>query len=57
MGNLHKLNPHKPRKLGEVEWTASGVRLSPAQRVAEGDWFRPAMLTVPLGVFLIVLFW
>ena len=57
MGSLHKLDPNRPRKLGETEWTESGVRLSPAQRVVESDWFWPAMLTFPLGAFLIVLFW
>ncbi len=57
MGNIHRINRRKPRKVGEVEWTESGLRLSPVKRVVESDWFWPAMLTFPLGAFLIVFFW
>ncbi|MGB3469854.1 MAG: hypothetical protein WBA51_03410 [Erythrobacter sp.] len=57
MGSLHQLDPNKPRKLGEAQWTESGLRLSPIQRAVESDWFLPAMLTFPLGAFMIVLFW
>ena len=57
MGSFHQLDPKTPRKLRETQWTESGVRLSPATRVVESDWFWPAMLTFPFGVFLIVLFW
>lgn len=57
MGSLHQLDPKTPRKLRDTQWTESGVRLSPVKRVVESDWFWPAMLTFPLGVFLVVLFW
>ena len=61
MGTLHKLDPKTPRKLRETQWTERGVRLSPAKRLieqtVESDWFWPAMLTFPLGAFLIILFW
>ncbi len=29
----------------------------PINRMAESDWFWPAVLTFPLGAFLIVFFW
>ena len=57
MGDLHHIKSRIPRKLGEVEWTESGLRLSPFKRVVGIDWFWPALLTFPLGAFLIVLFW
>ncbi|MCK0097796.1 hypothetical protein MWU38_00230 [Qipengyuania sp. S6317L1] len=57
MSEIEKLNQSKPRKIGEVEWSESGMRLSPVQRVVESDWFWPAMLTFPIGAFLIVFFW
>lgn len=57
MGDLHKIDSSKPSKLDEVEWTEKGMRLSPIQRVVESDWFWPAILTFPLGAFLIVFFW
>jgi hypothetical protein len=57
MGELHHIKRDKPRKLGEVAWTEGGLRLSPGRRMVEQDWFWPAMLTFPLGAFLIVFFW
>lgn len=57
MGDLHHLKGGKPRKIGEVRWTDGGLRLSPLRRAVESDWFWPAMLTLPLGTFLIVFFW
>jgi hypothetical protein len=57
MGSLHHLDPQKPRKLSETEWTEGGLRMSPLMRAVESDWFWPAMLTFPLGAFLIVFFW
>ena len=57
MGKIHHIKPGKPRKLGEVAWTEGGLRLSPMQRAADSGWFWPAMLTFPLGAFLIVFFW
>ena len=57
MADLHRLDPRKPRKLGETEWTESGMRLAPIQRAIESDWFWPAMLTVPLAAFILVFFW
>ncbi|MEM6908132.1 MAG: hypothetical protein AAF494_05590 [Pseudomonadota bacterium] len=57
MGSLHKLDPNKPRKLSETEWTESGVCLSPVELVIESGWFWPAMLTFPSGAFLIIFFW
>jgi hypothetical protein len=57
MGDLHKLNTSKPRKLSETEWSEGGLRLSPARKVIDTDWFVPAIVGLPLGVFLIVYFW
>lgn len=57
MGELHHIKRGKPRKLGEVAWTEGGLRLSPRRRIVAQDWFWPAMLTFPLGAFLIVFFW
>jgi hypothetical protein len=57
MGKLHHIREGRPRKLHEVEWTEGGLRLSPARRIVQSDWFWPAMLTFPLGTFLIVFFW
>ncbi|MBD2842937.1 hypothetical protein [Erythrobacter rubeus] len=57
MGSLHKFNPDKPRKLGQTEWTEGGMRLAPVKRVVESDWFLPAMLTLPVGAFVLVFFW
>lgn len=57
MGDLHKLDTSKPRRLGETEWSDGGLRLSPARKVTDSDWFLPATITLPLGVFLIVYFW
>lgn len=51
------LNNRTPRKLSEVEWTESGMRLSPVARVVQCDWFWPAMVTLPLGAFVAVFFW
>ena len=39
MGSLHHLDPKSPRKLRDTEWTERGVRLSPAKRMVESDWF------------------
>ena len=57
MGELHHTKRDKPRKHGEVEWTEGGLRLFPVRRAVESEWFWPAMLTFPPGVFLIVFFW
>lgn len=57
MGDLHKIQDSTPRKLSEVEWTESGMRLSPVKRVVESDWFLPALLTLPAGAFVLVFFW
>ena len=57
MGDVHHIKDAKPRKLAEVEWTENGLRLSPVKRVIDSDWFWPAILTFPLGAFLIVFFW
>ncbi|MBY0344794.1 MAG: hypothetical protein K2Q29_13155 [Sphingomonadales bacterium] len=57
MGKIHHIKPGKPRKLGEVAWTEGGLRLSPMQCAADSGWFWPAMLTFPVGAFLIVFFW
>lgn len=57
MGELHHIKRDRPRKLAEVEWTEGGLRLSPVRRSVASDWFWPAMLTFPLGAFLIVFFW
>jgi hypothetical protein len=57
MGDLHRIKPAKPRKIGEVRWTESGLRLSSVTRVTQSGWFWPAMLTLPLAAFLTVLFW
>ena len=57
MGNLHRIKHDKPRKLSEVQWTESGLRLSPINRIAESGWFWPAMLTLPISVFVITFFW
>ena len=57
MGDLHHLDERTPRKLSEVEWTESGMRLSPVRRVVESDWFLPALLTLPAGAFVLVFFW
>lgn len=35
MGDLHKLNTSKPRKLSETEWFEGGLRLSPARKVID----------------------
>jgi hypothetical protein len=57
MGDLHRMEPGKPRKIGEVAWTESGLRHQPLQRIRDSGWFWPAMLTLPFGAFLIVFFW
>jgi len=57
MGSLHQLDPKTPRKMREAEWTENGVRLSPAKRLADSDWFWPAIVTFQPGALLIVLFW
>ena len=57
MGELHHIKHGKSKKLSEVEWTERGLRLSPVHRMVESDWFWPAMLTLPVGAFLIVFFW
>jgi hypothetical protein len=57
MADVEKLNQSKPRKIGEVEWSESGMRLSPVWRVVESDWFWPAMLTLPAGAFALIFFW
>ncbi|MEO1189251.1 MAG: hypothetical protein AAFW60_09260 [Pseudomonadota bacterium] len=54
---MHKLDPDKPKKLGHTEWTERGMRLAPMKRVVDSDWFWPAMLTLPLGAFIVVFFW
>lgn len=57
MADLHRVEPGKPRKIGEVAWTEGGLRLGPVRRIADSGWFWPAMLTLPLGAFIVVFFW
>ena len=57
MGDIHRINRGKPRKLGEVRWTDRGLRLPAIKRAVQSDWFWPAMLTLPLGAFILVFFW
>ena len=57
MGDLQKLNTSKPRRLGDTVWSEGGLRLSPARKVIDSDWFAPTIVGLPLGVFLIVYFW
>ena len=57
MADVTELKPGKPRKIGETIFTDSGSRLSPAHRVVDSGWFLPLMLTLPVGAFILVLFW
>jgi hypothetical protein len=57
MTKVHKLDPNKPRKIAETEWSENGLRLSPAKRLVENDWFLPAIIMFPIGAFMIVFFW
>ena len=57
MADLHHIKSRTPRKLHEVDWTEGGMRLSPVKRVTQSDWFWPAMVTLPLGAFVMVFFW
>ncbi len=57
MGDVRKLDTSKPRKMRETTWSDEGLRLAPSSKITQSDWFWPAVLTLPVGAFLIILFW
>lgn len=57
MGDVTKLGPGKPRRIGETTYTDSGLRLGPVRKVVDSGWFLPMIVTVPIAAFVLAFFW
>ena len=57
MGKVTRLDPHKPRRLGETVFTGSGLRLAPQVVRDNAPWFALALVVLPATAFCLVFFW